>query len=194
MFRFCRLSKSIHHQCQATCQQSSCRKSWCQTRGTRWLHCRERLRRAGLAPPCTISTERVSNAPIANHHLKDLNWCPRNRGAKRYWRRRSSATVAEGRQGLSRRVPLIHSISRQTSACAHGGRDGSGRRFQSSMEKDGDASIAVVRRYESRLFIFLRGNAKRREGRRGLILSDSFSADTECPIVHGRRRMERSLD
>jgi hypothetical protein len=23
-------------------------------------------------PPCTISTERVSNAPIANHHLNDL--------------------------------------------------------------------------------------------------------------------------
>jgi hypothetical protein len=23
-------------------------------------------------PPCTISTERVSSAPIANHHLKDL--------------------------------------------------------------------------------------------------------------------------
>jgi hypothetical protein len=27
-------------------------------------------------PPCTISTERVSNAPIANHHLKDLTGVP----------------------------------------------------------------------------------------------------------------------
>lgn len=37
-------------------------------------------------------------------------------------------------------------------------------RFQPSMEKDGDASIAVIRRHQSGLFGLLRGDAKCRKG------------------------------
>src|SRR5438552_17152371 len=38
-------------------------------------------------PPCTISTERVSSAPIANQHLKDLNGVPETE-RQEAWRRR----------------------------------------------------------------------------------------------------------
>jgi len=47
-------------------------------------------------PPCTISTERVSNAPIANHHLKDLTGVPETERQKAQ-RWHASATVTEGR-------------------------------------------------------------------------------------------------
>ena len=52
-------------------------------------------------PPCTISTERVSSAPIANHHLKDLTGVPKTerQGA---WKQRPPATVAEGRQAVKK--------------------------------------------------------------------------------------------
>ena len=60
---------------------------------------------------------------------------------------------------------------------SHGGRrDGSGHRFQSSMEKYGHASIAVVCRHESRLFCLLRGDAKCCEGEGAWF----------CPIVSRR--------
>lgn len=44
------------------------------------------------------------------------------------------------------------------------------------MEKDGDASIAIVRRHESRLFSLLRCDAKRRKGKGAWF----------CPIVSRR--------
>ena len=47
-------------------------------------------------PPCTMSTERVSSAPIANHHLKDLTGVPETECLEA-WRRHLSVTVAEGR-------------------------------------------------------------------------------------------------
>ena len=52
-------------------------------------------------PPCTISTERVSNAPIANHHLKDLNGVPETT-RQETWKQHSSVTVAEGRQAVKK--------------------------------------------------------------------------------------------
>lgn len=52
-------------------------------------------------PPCTISTESVSNAPIANHHLKDLNAVP-DTARRKGWRRRSPLTVSEGRQAVKK--------------------------------------------------------------------------------------------
>jgi len=54
-----------------------------------------------LTPPCTISTERVSNAPIANHHLKDLNGVPEAE-RQEVWGRCSWVTVAEGRQAVKK--------------------------------------------------------------------------------------------
>src|SRR5262249_39675099 len=54
-----------------------------------------------LTPPCTISTERVSNAPIANHHLKDLNLVPET-VRRKGWRRRLPVTVSEGRQAVKK--------------------------------------------------------------------------------------------
>jgi hypothetical protein len=52
-------------------------------------------------PPCTISTERVSNAPIANHHLNDLTDVPETE-RQEAWMRYLSATVAEGRQAVKK--------------------------------------------------------------------------------------------
>ena len=52
-------------------------------------------------PPCTISTERVSSAPIANHHLKDLTGVPETE-RQEAWMAASSATVAEGRQTVKK--------------------------------------------------------------------------------------------
>jgi hypothetical protein len=52
-------------------------------------------------PPCTISTERVSSAPIANHHLKDLTGVPETERQAAY-KRRSSGTLAEGRQAVKK--------------------------------------------------------------------------------------------
>jgi len=52
-------------------------------------------------PPCTISTERVSNAPIANHHLNDLTDVPETE-RQEAWMRHLSATVAEGRQAVKK--------------------------------------------------------------------------------------------
>ena len=52
-------------------------------------------------PPCTISTERVSNAPIANHHLKDLNGVPETTGQEA-WKQYLSVTVAEGQQAVKK--------------------------------------------------------------------------------------------
>jgi hypothetical protein len=52
-------------------------------------------------PPCTISTERVSTAPIANHHLNDLTDVPETERQKA-WMRHLSATVAEGRQAVKK--------------------------------------------------------------------------------------------
>ena len=54
-------------------------------------------------PPCTISTERVSSAPITNHHLKDLTDVPETQRQAVY-KRRSSGTVAEGRQTVKKTV------------------------------------------------------------------------------------------
>ena len=52
-------------------------------------------------PPCTISTERVSNAPMANHHLKDLNGVPETTGQEA-WKQYLSVTVAEGQQAVKK--------------------------------------------------------------------------------------------
>ena len=52
-------------------------------------------------PPCTISTERVSNAPIANHHLKDLTGVLKTE-RQEVWKRHPSANVAEGRQAVKK--------------------------------------------------------------------------------------------
>ena len=52
-------------------------------------------------PPCTISTERVSSAPIANHHLKDLTSVPKTE-RQWAWKQCPSATVAEGRQAVKK--------------------------------------------------------------------------------------------
>src|SRR4029079_15822259 len=60
--------------------------------------------------------------------------------------------------------------------CLRRNRDGSRRGFQSSMEKDGHASIAVVRRHESGLFSLLGCHAKRGEGEGAWL----------CPIVSRR--------
>src|SRR5205823_3705327 len=46
-------------------------------------------------PPCTINTERVSSAPIKNHHRNDLTGIP-NTERQWAWKQRPSATVAEG--------------------------------------------------------------------------------------------------
>ncbi len=54
-------------------------------------------------PPCTISTERVSNAPIANHHLKDLTGVPETERQKAQ-RWHASATVTEGRYAVKKTI------------------------------------------------------------------------------------------
>ena len=54
-------------------------------------------------PPCTISTERVSNAPIANHHLKDLTGVPETERHKpQRWH--ASATVTKGRYAVKKTI------------------------------------------------------------------------------------------
>ena len=70
-------------------------------------------------PPCTISTERVSSAPIANHHLKDLTKCPQNR-APRGLETAPIAHCSRGSTGCQEDCLLIHSTSRQTSYEPHG--------------------------------------------------------------------------
>lgn len=64
-------------------------------------------------PPCTISTERVSNAPIANHHLKDLT------GVLETERQEVCAALighcSRGSAGCQEDRLLIHSTYRQTS-------------------------------------------------------------------------------
>ena len=64
-------------------------------------------------PPCTISTERVSNAPIANHHLKDLTSVPETECLVP-----EAALVghcSRGSVGCQEDCLLIHSASRLTS-------------------------------------------------------------------------------
>ena len=95
------LSEAIHHQCQATCQQSSA-----DNRGTK------REVRAGPTAE-RGSVEQVTHAPLYHQHgegeqcadskppSKGSHWCPRNR-APEAWARRLSATVAEGRQAVKK--------------------------------------------------------------------------------------------
>ena len=70
-------------------------------------------------PPCTISTERVSNAPIANHHLKDLTSVLETE-RQEAWKRRPIGHCSRGSTGCQEDCLLIHSTSRQTSYAPHG--------------------------------------------------------------------------
>ena len=49
-------------------------------------------------PPCTISTERVSNAPMANHHLNDLTDVPETERHEAY-RGADTATLGHCSRG-----------------------------------------------------------------------------------------------
>jgi len=68
-------------------------------------------------PPCTISTERVINAPIANHHPKDLTGFLETErlkienGVQRH--------CSRGSTGCQEDSLLIHFTSRQTSSSPH---------------------------------------------------------------------------
>jgi hypothetical protein len=70
-------------------------------------------------PPCTISTERVSNAPIANHHLKDLT------GVLETEHQDVCAALighcSRGSAGCQEDRLLIHSTYQQTPHAAHEG-------------------------------------------------------------------------
>jgi len=71
-------------------------------------------------PPCTISTERVSSAPIANHHLKDLTGVLENR-AHIGLEIAPIGHCSRGSTGCQEDRLLIHSTYRQTSYAPHGG-------------------------------------------------------------------------
>jgi len=99
--QFLCLSESIHHQSQATCQQSSS-----ENRGAK------REVRAGPTAG-RGSVEQVSHPPLYHQHRegeqranskppsKGSHWCPRNR-APRGMEAAPSATVAEGRQTVKK--------------------------------------------------------------------------------------------
>lgn len=69
----------------------------------------------------------------------------------------------------------------------------SGRRLQASMQKNGDAAITVVRRHKPRLFLFLRRDAKRREGK-GARLRPIISCGYSKVPSPRPKRIDRSLD
>ncbi len=110
--------------------------------------------------------------------IERISRCPRTRAPKG----REEPTLghsSRGSVGCQEDCLLTH-ISRRHAL--RGRRDRSGHRFQSSMKKNGDASIAVIRRHKSRLFCLLRGDAKCREGEGARF----------CPIV-SRRIFEGSI-
>jgi len=114
------LSESIHHQCQAACQQSSA-----EYRGAK------REVRAGPTAG-RGSVEQVSHAPLYHQHgegeqcanskppSKGSHWCPRNR-APRGLEIAPISHCSRGSTGCQEDRLFLHSTSRQTSYAPHGG-------------------------------------------------------------------------
>ena len=114
------LPESIHHQCQATCQQSSANN-----RGAK------REVRAGSTAG-RGSVEQLSHAPLYHQHgegeqcadskppSKGSHWCPRNR-APRGLEIAPIGHCSRGSTGCQEERLLIHSTYRQTSYAPHGG-------------------------------------------------------------------------
>jgi hypothetical protein len=114
------LSKSIHHQCQATCQQSSA-----ENRGAK------REVRAGSTAG-RGSVEQVSHAPLYHQHGESeqcANGKPPSKGSQRCTRNNTPRDLeialvghcSRGSAGCQEDYLLIHSTSRQTSTRLTGG-------------------------------------------------------------------------
>src|SRR4029077_1940880 len=110
------LSKSIHHQCQATCQQSSAEnrgaKREVRTGPTAWRGSVEQVSHTPLYHQHGESEQRANSKPPS----KESQRCPRNKAPSGL-----EATLvghcSRGLAGCQEECLLTHSTSRQRSAC-----------------------------------------------------------------------------